>query len=615
MSDYNEIKLQMMKLWKDTFHDTDEYIKLVFDNYFNPELVEYKVEDGEVVAAMLGVPYYFSMKSDKVDNQENGKLKGLYLCGLATKPACRKRGLMSEMIERINQRAYQLDFDFLFLIPANDGLKKYYFDRGFVEAFYRLKENYLPCHNFENEYYQRLMKSEDIGITDINYRIDYFNNLKADVLNLCNAKEVENIVEYIKSTEENNPLLLIRHSAKDIKIAIDECLISDGEVMFLINDKYEVVAVAFIDFETDEEIQDLIKKYDNQKRANDNRTPNDNRKGSADYNQSRTEKVSEGGTHYTENDACDIKDDIEINYQSAAKYISGTDENGICSSGNIVLSHQELKFKDIESSNILTSGSPRAEEAEISTSPNIKSVNIKAIFYNSECEKYRLLEAVARRFCSAERVTVVDTAMHNDNPAVWRPMFIGEKSMASPIGVTDNMDVPFNSLENAESHGMIRLLNPRKILKFLCGSSETFKNSILAVDSILQNEIKITTKEGNYLVNLPFISENVAKTEHVEEIHDCKNRGELPSENCKSGGNRGSNDFLTIMERDSDVNGVSELGIFPIKHQELPDDLQPVHISLQQLAEMLFSASHEQKIVHDSLGIPLQQTFITLMLD
>ena len=62
MFDNNDIKLQIMKLWKDTFHDTDEYIKLVFDNYFNPELVEYKVENGEVLAAMLGVPYYFDMK-------------------------------------------------------------------------------------------------------------------------------------------------------------------------------------------------------------------------------------------------------------------------------------------------------------------------------------------------------------------------------------------------------------------------------------------------------------------------------------------------------------------------------------------------------------------------
>ena len=130
MFDNNDIKLQIMKLWKDTFHDTDEYIKLVFDNYFNPELVEYKVENGEVLAAMLGVPYYFDMKPDKVNNQETGKLKGLYLCGLATKPECRKRGYMSRMIEDINQRAFKLDFDFSFLIPADGGLKKYYSDRG-----------------------------------------------------------------------------------------------------------------------------------------------------------------------------------------------------------------------------------------------------------------------------------------------------------------------------------------------------------------------------------------------------------------------------------------------------------------------------------------------------
>ena len=58
-----EIKSQMMKLWKDTFHDSDDYISMVFDNYFSAEIVEYEERDGEIVAAMMAVPYHFGYKS------------------------------------------------------------------------------------------------------------------------------------------------------------------------------------------------------------------------------------------------------------------------------------------------------------------------------------------------------------------------------------------------------------------------------------------------------------------------------------------------------------------------------------------------------------------------
>ena len=34
--DSNELKNKLSKLWKDTFHDNDDYISLVFNNYYDP---------------------------------------------------------------------------------------------------------------------------------------------------------------------------------------------------------------------------------------------------------------------------------------------------------------------------------------------------------------------------------------------------------------------------------------------------------------------------------------------------------------------------------------------------------------------------------------------------
>ena len=48
-----ELKNKMKSLWRDTFHDSDAYINLVFDNYFNPDLLEYEEMNGDVVAGLL----------------------------------------------------------------------------------------------------------------------------------------------------------------------------------------------------------------------------------------------------------------------------------------------------------------------------------------------------------------------------------------------------------------------------------------------------------------------------------------------------------------------------------------------------------------------------------
>lgn len=609
MSDYNDIKLQIMKLWKDTFHDADEYIKLVFDNYFNPELAEYKFENGEVVAAMLGVPYYFDMRYDKVNNQENRELKGLYLCGLATKPECRKRGYMSRMIEKINQRAFQLDFDFSFLIPADEGLKKYYSDRGYVEAFYRIKGNYLPCHNFENEYYQWLMKSENLNIEDINRKLDIFNSMKTEIFNLCDEKEVDSLVDFIKSAEKNSSLLSIRHSPQDIKIAIKECYVSDGEIILLKNDKNEVLAAAFIDFETDAEIQRLVKKYDN---IDSSRI---NEKDSTHYLKTYKKGRADGIKRSMYDRVFDLKNIVEIKDSPAKNTEIENDETVISDFEKSESQRNVNKLKINCADGHISSVTSRNTDSDISTLSNIKTVNIKAVFYTGMCEKYRLLEGVARRYGAAEQLTVIDMAAHNRDSAIWRPMFIGEKSITSPVGVVDNMDTPFSSSQNAVSHGMIRLLNPRKVLQFLCASSEAFKKEILVVDSVSQNEIKIATKAGNYLVNLPFANSNLVKISTKQEFKDVKNRGELSSENCKSAENSDSSVFLTVTNRDWRTHATGEVGIFPVLHPEISENAQAVRISLQQLAEMLFSAPNEKKVVCESLGIPSQQTFISLMLD
>ncbi len=167
------LRKQMMKLWKDTFHDSDYYISLVFDTYFTPDFVVYREENGNVISAMLAVPYTFAFSdnfvgkdccdpmitiSPKYNNRtnsgepgsddESNLVKGLYLCGLMTSPAHRGAGIMGELIEEMNLRAMRMGFAFTFLIPSSDGLRRYYVKHGYFNSSFRCVDRYMSdCYS------------------------------------------------------------------------------------------------------------------------------------------------------------------------------------------------------------------------------------------------------------------------------------------------------------------------------------------------------------------------------------------------------------------------------------------------------------------------------------
>ncbi len=163
------VRKQMVELWKNTFHDSDDYVNMIFNSYFDMDLVAYHEVGGKVVAALLGVPYNFAANDatdseyvkhngivDENDSEccgENhkGSVRGLYLCGLATLPEFRKGGIMSRLMQEINIKAGRRGFAFTFLIPASEGLRKYYKDRGYVDSFYRVCDRYTSVHDFRRD--------------------------------------------------------------------------------------------------------------------------------------------------------------------------------------------------------------------------------------------------------------------------------------------------------------------------------------------------------------------------------------------------------------------------------------------------------------------------------
>lgn len=232
-----ELKSRLAKLWKDTFHDTDEYISLVFNNYFDPELVAYEESGGDVVAGLIGVPYEFGNAELRV--------RGLYLCGLATRPQFRSRGIMTRLLARINEVAREKGFVFTFLIPADEGLRKYYRDRDYVNAFYRVVDNYTSLHDFDREYESVLLEQKE-KVADLKRR--YYASLKTGFLRGTNKGSdgvLDGIKTLIRSIENTQRDLQIIHSDRDIELLIAENGLSGGVIHYVLNPQDEVTAVAF----------------------------------------------------------------------------------------------------------------------------------------------------------------------------------------------------------------------------------------------------------------------------------------------------------------------------------------------------------------------------------
>lgn len=229
------LKKEMMKLWKKIFHDSDEYIELIFGQYFNPELVEYEELDGHLVSALMGLEYEFKDKATS--------LKGLYLCGLSTVEEHRGEGLMSLLLDRINAKARKMGYTFTFLIPAGEGIRKYYKDRDYVDGFYLVANNYTNVHDFTREY-KSTLTGKDERISSL--KMNYYNSLIASEAQMEDPEEIRKIVSFIGDCENADKGMRLMHKPQDIIAILMDNKLSNGDVVVVKNKKGELRAVSVL---------------------------------------------------------------------------------------------------------------------------------------------------------------------------------------------------------------------------------------------------------------------------------------------------------------------------------------------------------------------------------
>lgn len=234
-----ELKEKMMKLWKNTFHDSDAYVSLIFDNYFNPDFIEYHEEGNQLVSALLGIPYEFS--------NGKSKMKALYLCGLATASEYRHRGIMNDLLEKINKKAKDNDYIFTFLIPANDSLINYYSIRKYEAAIYRVEDRYTELHNFDKDYRSNI-ECEDERIFTLKSKL--FDSLRVEIFDINDTENLHLLIKLICNFENKiSTYTSLLHSPKDIELVIRENVISNGKIFVAYNKDNALCGVAFINLD------------------------------------------------------------------------------------------------------------------------------------------------------------------------------------------------------------------------------------------------------------------------------------------------------------------------------------------------------------------------------
>lgn len=539
-----------MKLWKDTFHDSDEYVALIFDNYFNPEYVECASDGDKLVAAMIGIPYTFKYhnKCDKENDDCRSKImddvdvfRGLYLCGLATDPNYRGRGLMSKMIERINSRARDKGFDFTFLIPANEGLIKFYEDRDYVEAFYRINYRFLVSHNFKVEFEARLNERNcsirescnnmaDCKLIDIKSEMNRFDAHQLSVLDVDNEDESVLLNNWLCANDSKPGVLSMQHTAKDWNIVFRENQLSGGMIVY-VTWSNEIRGVAFVNFNGDNSVSvPYIVSVDECARYSLLQNLNSLLKSSSDI------KYPDGMLTRSRNSEIKIidnNDDLKIFDNVDALSSSNTGDNTIGNASSLRSSINDLSIsqKEIVNSEINKNESSRlsvCSDSDDVLDPDVgchQNVGDSIDSDRSVVASGSIISDVyASRYPGDKGMWLRDNRMNelpmgvtslkkdyviecwsspysvHEPESIWRPYYEGVNKELTIVPDVKNTWAPFSASQRASVYGMLRVLNPVKILKLLSNVASAEKFSILNDNSNLQNDIVVSTNNGKYYI-------------------------------------------------------------------------------------------------------------------
>ncbi|MEI3155594.1 MAG: GNAT family N-acetyltransferase [Odoribacter sp.] len=129
-----EKKQQLIALWRQNFHDPEEFIQFYFDKKYSDRNSLVYEENGKALSALLMLPYPINWSGETLTTS--------YISGACTMREARNRGLMTFLLQKAFQEMNKQGIAFSTLIPAEERLFKYYGNLGYAPIFDHSVEKY-----------------------------------------------------------------------------------------------------------------------------------------------------------------------------------------------------------------------------------------------------------------------------------------------------------------------------------------------------------------------------------------------------------------------------------------------------------------------------------------
>ncbi len=176
---------EITKIWQSSFGDEKEYIDFFLQNRFMDIDTLVFEKEGKVVSQLFLI-------SCRIKN-----ISGYYLYAAATDSEYRGQGIMASLLEFAESYAKDNGADFIFLVPGNESLYRYYERFGYEKAFYK---SIPACFNaFEKVSYDKekivhiLQNTDNIVSFDdktLRYCIEEFNKYRGQIFTVCDTSVV-----------------------------------------------------------------------------------------------------------------------------------------------------------------------------------------------------------------------------------------------------------------------------------------------------------------------------------------------------------------------------------------------------------------------------------------
>lgn len=204
-------KQQIIDLWRLSFNDSEEFIRLYFDRVYKEENTLVIEKNGQVVSALQMLPYTMTYYGTEISVA--------YISGACTLPSMRGKGLMRELLQNAFEEMKYRSVAVTALIPADPWLFDYYREQGYTEAFDCSEELYIRP---ETPVYAPQITVVPPEVPSIDKLYDYFN----------------------RKIRERKCCVL--HTQDDFITILRDLQLDGGQMLTALNEKDQPIGMAFV---------------------------------------------------------------------------------------------------------------------------------------------------------------------------------------------------------------------------------------------------------------------------------------------------------------------------------------------------------------------------------